>query len=1156
MSGLSANSQQEAAVRALHGPVLIQAGAGTGKTRTLTNRFVRALDGLESEGWQGAGVGDILTITFTEKAAGELSERIRTALRAEGRTEEALSVDGAWISTIHGLCTRVLRRYALEAGLDPEFAIIDPIDDQRLKERTFERAAAIALKSPEGARLFAAYVFADIFGAVERIAGVIRARGLSIADITTGEAPDALELHRAAHAFFAQAADRLTGCGAAGKNAQTLRERCTGVAARLGQCDLEEVPPEDVADLVLQELSAWTAGGRAAGEAEPIRQELKEHHAALLERAAACVCAPLEQAIVGLVELYTTAYAGGKRRMSCLDFDDLQVETARLLTRRPDIAAELRDRLKLVMVDEFQDTDSLQLRLIEALAGEDLCTVGDEYQSIYRFRGADIEVYRAHNGAALARGARTFELSTNYRSHEAVLAFVNRVFASEVFSGGGLIRLQAGRDSEQGLRIPADEPRIDMVLVDSTDCDTESARSAEAAAVARRFAALRDEHRVDPGGMVVLMRQLTHAQEYATALRREGFDVALSSGGGLLGRPEVMHVRALVRVIANPLDESALAHVMGCMAGQISDDGLWALRQDARQNRDGLWQALGRMAGGLLAEPDTAYAVRLVDAIRAARSGIGRDPLGDVILRAVEETEFDLALLAAPEHGVLSLANVVKIADMAREYEASGGMGPRGFALYLDDRERFREHTSPATVVSTDSRTVRIMSVHASKGLEFPVVAVVEGGAARPAPRDIVRWGVEDGRLRFALRVPPSASSDAKSSEFTRLHAEESRADDEESKRLFYVACTRARDVLIVSGASALAKEGGTAGPTQIIRMRMALAGSVAWPEPGAGPSTCRMDGHAVRAEVIAAGEAAGAAESPSGGEGDIEPTARREGASARRAASSGEAHPEAGTSRRMTVRGPERLSYSDLALFDTCELRFHLERVLRIGRAPSAVGGPVSFGSATHAALQLASAGRAPAAERLAAISRRFLLDAPLQEEMEAVVDRFVSSELAHRMDANESVHREWAFTLRLGPKDAPLDLVGSIDAYGRTGTSGLVVDYKSGSAGEHEELVARYRTQAQCYALVALSDGCTEVDVVFCRPQVVDEHGSMQEIAYRFAAADAAVIEQEILARRDRMGASRRRPRDRWEARECGGCSASGTLCPRVGPSEGSGA
>lgn len=1154
MSALSPNQQQAAAERALRGPVLIQAGAGTGKTRTLTNRFVRALDDLEPEGWRGAGVRDILTITFTDKAAGELSERIRATLRAGGRPVEAMSVDGAWISTIHGLCTRILRRYALEAGLDPEFAIIDPIEDRRLRERTFQRAAAAALKSPQGARLFAAYGFADLFGAVERISSAVRARGLSIEDIVIGQAPDVRQLHGAVHEFFFEAAERLERCGADGKNATTLRERCAGTAMRLGQCDLEETLSEDVADLVLQELSAWKAGGRAAGAAEPIRQELKEQHAVLLERAAACVCAPFERAVVELVRLYSAAYAEGKRRMSSLDFDDLQVETARLLRRRPDIAAELRSRLRLVMVDEFQDTDSLQVQLIEALAGEELCTVGDEYQSIYRFRGADVEVYRAHNRAALARGARTFELSINYRSHEAVLAFVNRVFASEAFSGGSLIRLESGRDPGHGLAIPAEEPRIDMVLIDSTECDTEAARSAEAAAVARRFAALRDEQLVDPGGMVVLMRQLTHAQEYAAALRHEGFDVALSSGGGLLGRPEVLHTRALVRTIANPLDESALAQVAACMIGQMSDDGLWALRRDARQHGDVLWQALGRKESGRLSEADSARADRLVNAIRAARTRIGRDPLGDVILRAVEETEFDLALLSAPEHGVLSLANVVKIADMAREYEATGGMGPHGFSLYLDDRERFREHTSPATVVSTDSRTVRIMSIHASKGLEFPVVAVVEGGAARHASRGIACWGFEDGRLRLALRVPSAAAPDAKSSEFARLQAEEAIAEDEESKRLFYVACTRARDVLIVSGTAALAKEGGQAYPTQIARVREALSGSLIWPEPGSGPATSRMDGHAVRTEVVAV---SGSADTTGESIADAE--------AAEAILQDDEVFPEgpplgdmssdSELYRRVAV-GPERLSYSDTALFDTCELRFHLERVLRIGRAPSPVGGPASFGSATHAALQLASADCVPDAERMAAIARRFRLDALLQGEMEAAVARFVHSGLAHRLEAHEVVHREWAFTLRLGAKNAPLDLVGSIDAYGRMGASGLVVDYKSGSSGNDAELMARYRTQAHCYALVALGDGCSEVDVVFCRPQVADEHGAMQEVSYRFVVDDAAAIQQDILARREYMANSARQPRERWSLAECGGCSASGTLCPRVGPAEGSGA
>ena len=1152
MSGPKSNLQQEAAVRALRGPVLIQAGAGTGKTRTLTERFVQALDDVAAEEWRRLGVGDILTITFTDKAAGELGERIRTSLRARGRHEEARAVDSAWISTIHGLCTRILRRYALEAGLDPEFTIIDAIDDRRLKERMFEQVASDTLRTPQGARVLAAYGFAELFGVVERVSGVLRARGLRVEDIATSDALDPSALHRAVRAFFSEASVRLAGCGAGGKNAASLHERCASAVMRLGQCELDAMPPDEVSRAVLGELVAWRAGGKAVGAAEPIRQELKEQHAVLLEQAAACVCAPLEQSIATMVGLFATAYADGKRRISSLDFDDLQAETARLLLRRPDIAAELRGQLRLVMVDEFQDTDSLQLTLIGALAGDDLCTVGDEFQSIYRFRGADIDVYRAHNRTALARGARTFELSTNYRSHEAVLAFVNRVFASEAFAGGSLIRLQPGRDPDQGLALATGEPRLDLVFVDAEDGDSGASRSIEANLTARRFAALRDEHGVDPGSMVVLMRQLTHAQEYASALRREGFDVALGSGGGLLGRPEILYVRALVRAIANPLDESALAQVAACLIGEVSDDGLWALRRDATEHGDGLWQALGRHAGGRLSEGDATRVVRLVSAIQLARGRVGREPLGDVILRAVEETELDLALLSSADHGILSLANVVKLTDMAREYEASGGAGPHGFSLYLDDRERFKEHTSPATVVSADSRTVRIMSIHASKGLEFPVVAVVEGGASRHVSRDIVRWGVSDGRMRIAAKAPSEFGREAKSAEFARLEVEERLAEDEESKRLFYVACTRARDILIVSGAIDPQKDGGAAGLTQIARVRAALAGSVTWPESGVGPVTCCLDDHTLRIEIARAVSVEDNDEPRTEQAQDATPCEEEHLASNAVPREPGKVSGQ----ERRGLGSIERLSYSDLALFDTCELRFHLERVLRIGRPPGAVGGPVSFGSAVHTALQLASADRPPSADRMEAIARRFSLDAPLRADMEGAVDSFVRSGLAHRLDGHDVVRREWAFTLRIGADETSVDLAGSMDAYGRTEASGLVVDYKSGSSGDVDELEARYRAQAQCYALVALADGCSEVEVVFCRPQVVDERGAMQEISYRFEAADAAGIEGDILTRRDRMIDSACEPRDRWSPQECGGCSASGTLCPRVDPSGGSGA
>jgi ATP-dependent exoDNAse (exonuclease V) beta subunit len=614
----------------------------------------------------------------------------------------------------------------------------------------------------------------------------------------------------------------------------------------------------------------------------------------------------------------------------------------------------------------------------------------------------------------------------------------------------------------------------------------------------------------------------------------------------------VLHFRALLDVISNPLDETALAAVLACGIGRVSDDGLWSLRQDATANKDSIWHALKREAEGALSARDRETVGRIVRAVDAARARVGREPLQDILLRAVEDAEFDLELLADPEEGMPALANVARVAEMAREFEESGGTGPAGFALYLADRERFNEHTAPATIAREGSRMVRITSVHSSKGLEYPVVAVVEAGAPRHVSQDIARWSCREGALTLAAKNPFTAGSAAQSPDFSRLDTAEKQAEDDESKRLFYVACTRARDVLIVSGTTDLDKADEGLALTQIDRVSAALRGSVVLPSRGTGPVSVFLGEHQVRleaAEPLARTEASEAGEAPSSTQKDRVSSSGQESVSTD--------HEEGGLCRDSGQVGaagrpslPERLSYTDLALFDACELRFYLERVLRIGRISSAPAGAASFGSAVHTALQLSAAGHPPAAERLTALARRFQLNDALHGEMTAAVATFVRSELAHALEGHATVRREWAFALRLGPQDSPVDLVGTMDAYGRSGITGLVVDYKSGASGDASELEERYRLQARCYALVALADGCDVVDVVFCRPQVRDAGDRMQEVRFRFSRQDAGEIEQEILERRRRMGSSTRQPRETWSAHACVACSASGTLCSRVEP------
>ena len=1157
------NSEQEAAVRALRGPVLIGAGAGSGKTRTLTERLVHAMADAPDDRWPAASVEEILAITFTEKAAGELAERVRSTLRREGRRKDARRVDSAWISTIHGFCSRVLRRYAIEAGIDPDFAVADTTEAGRLKEHAFEHAAESALDTPEGRTLFGAYEFGAVFEAVERIAGELRTRGLSAAGLVVEESAAAAAIHREAMAEFASAAEEIEASGADSGTARSLLERARRVAGELSSLDAGAMDETDLAREVWQALDGWTAG-RSAGAAEEARQRLIQAYGRLLQEAAACVARPYASALIALVGEYEHRYDRAKADRSLLDFDDLQMRAAQLFDDRPDVVAVLREAFRLVMVDEFQDTDALQLAIVNAVSEENLCTVGDEQQSVYRFRGADIEVYRRHNASMMERGARSFELAFNYRSHSGILDFANEVFSHELFFHDRLILLRHGRDERLERPMPAHEPRVDLLMVHSGGLSAGATRKAEAAAVALRLARLRDEFGFEPGEMVVLMGARTHSDAYATALKAQGFDVTVTGGGRFLELPEISIARCLVSVIANPSDDAALAQLLASDVGRVSDLALWRLSHsdDGTRRGETLWETLRGGAAGL-GGADAERVAALLRAVESARMRMGRSPLSEVILRALEDVDADLLYLSQGDRGRQAFANLLKFARLATEYETGGGAGAAGFSGHLDARLRFGDRIPPAAVVGEGARAVRIMSIHESKGLEFPVVAVVETGASRHANPNMFRIEkAGEGPVTLALRPPVAGrckSENARSAVFRRLDDEDKAAEDEEELRRFYVACTRAREVLIVSGAGNLDKPAHDVALTTLGRVRIALGSALTEVLPGAGSKDVQA-GHArLRAEAVMIPEAEASeagATTPERNPGTCPNTRVSEGQPepSRRPVAASVTETGAGSDveqRASEPVVPDRLSYSDLALYARCPLRFYAERVLRVGKArASGRDSAVRLGSAVHAALQLSAEGSSPPAERIDAIGRFFELDDDAKAGLAGAVSAFLASPTASELKAKELVFREWGFAVKLERGRLAVDLVGAIDAYGRTGGTGLVVDYKTGESGDEAALRERYELQARCYALVALRDGCEVVDVVFSRPQVVDARGSMQEVRFRFSSEDTDALEETILGFYRSMAAGEYDARERWENEVCAGCAIAGSVCPNPQP------
>ncbi len=573
-------AEQRVAIERRTGNLLLAAGAGSGKTSVLVERFARAVleDGVE--------VSSVLAITFTDKAAAELRERIRARLREAGAVEAARATEGAFISTIHGFCARVLRTHALAAGIDPRFAVADQPESQRLADDAFDEALEQAAREDAGAiELLSAYTAGGLRGAVLGAYGELRSQGETAPAMPP--LPPAPDLEAARGAVVRAAADAARELGALPEPSA----RVVVALERMGRCPdvlgRAEPTPAELDELKLP-------GGNGAALSTPVclayRDALEALRAACEHRAAIRIHGLLSE----LLRRFEAAYARRKRERSLLDFADLELMTRDLLAADAELRERYRTRFAQVMVDELQDTNRVQLELIEHVSDQNLFTVGDAQQSIYAFRHADVELFERLAEERERAGERA-TLQTNFRSRREILDVINEAFRP-VF-GERFMALRCGRTDP-----PAGEPLVELMVADKgAQGEVEGLASpwrvAEARALARRIEGL-----IEAGAaareVVVLSRATTDLRVYERSLEERGIPTYVIGGRGYWAHPQVIDLVAYLRALANPRDETELYTVLASPLVDVSLDALVVLAAGAR--------ALGRDPWWVLREPEGA----------------------------------------------------------------------------------------------------------------------------------------------------------------------------------------------------------------------------------------------------------------------------------------------------------------------------------------------------------------------------------------------------------------------------------------------------------------------------------------------------------------------------------------------------------------------
>jgi len=1090
------NEQQRAAVEAT-GEVFVSAGAGTGKTTVLVERFVGAV----CEG--GLDVESVLVITYTRKAAGELRGRIRAALRARGRHDLARRLDAAWISTIHGFCSRLLRAHPFAVGIDPRFRELDEEHGAVIRGEAFERALAsfCATRDAERLRLLATYGARGLRRMVTSVYETLRSAGRELRLELPGQAgvPERLaELHAAAQALA-------TDPDATDKQ----------LAATTAALALQTTNPERLSDL--QSLRA--AGDRAA-EFEGARKRLEQ--AAFDELAARD-----KDLLQELLDLFAAEYAAAKHRESALDFEDLQLLARDLLRDDARVREEEQLRFRAIMVDEFQDTNSLQCELIDFLRGGELARdvffVGDEFQSIYGFRHADVAVFRDRRESA----AQRFPLARNYRSRPEVLAAVNHLFQAEF--GDGYQPLAASGEFTD----PVFGHPVELLVTDKRSFRDAPMgwREGEATAIAARVRELVDAGVAAPGEIVLLFAAGTDAERYEAALRAEGLPTYRATGRGYFGQQQVVDLLAYLRLLHNRYDDEALVTVLASPFVGVSNDALVHVRRHAGKRP--LYSGLERTLPEALSDEDDrllrAFKQRY-DRLVAAAARTGLERLCEEVVSA---HDYDLAVLAQWD-GKRRYANLRKLMRLARSYESLRGADLEGFVKFIRDQEAAGASQLEAVSEEEGADAVRLLTIHAAKGLEFKVVIVADAGrdtGGAPASEEILVR--PDGRFGFRV-VDPRSGRRRGVFDYEAVRAAEQADDRAERLRLYYVAMTRAVDRLIVSGAIDPEKSRDLETPIGWVLARLELSDDAA-------------DGDVERGDarfVLRVNRYAPAAEPEPesvGGDGQLAlfaelPTER---------APRGYRLPDLVPLPVPPLHKVRRLSYSALALFERCSYRYYAERVagLREQRAspmPGEEAGGLKateIGDAVHRLLEVVDL-TSPAVPDVSVV-RDWYRDVTDEElaRIEAFVVSYCESELAARVATLRGVVPERPFAFE---HDGVL-LRGRLDLLWREGTRALVLDYKTNSLeeGTPEEIVgADYRLQRLVYALACLRAGAEEVEVVYHfleRPDAV--------VSTTFLKVELPALEEELSAAIRRIDAGEFTPTP--SEFTCSGCPALDVVC-----------
>lgn len=858
--------EQRQAIEITDKNLVVVAGAGSGKTFVLVQRFMHLLD--QNPSWT---LPSIVAITFTEKAAREMRDRVRQEISQRAahtppddpnakrwRTHEA-SLDSARIGTIHSLCAQILRANAVEANLDPEFEVLDEIDTAILLDEAIDQSLAELLETPARA-LLVEYGVQGVRTSLHDLITSGQCERLieQLADKTTEvlmkdwQAAWEVNTHRVADALrndgdFWDCLYWPMSIPEAeqprGDKLWTVWEDILSYRQVLKNGTPLEIKTtiENLAETIVLNVGSDKNWQGRLHESKAMLRTLRDDHLKTYKSLFLPPPMELDRQLADLLFHWREATALVNKRFrdlkdqnGTLDFNDLENMTAHLLTHYPQVSRRYIQEFKHVMVDEFQDTNAMQRQIIYQLCGigakkapaGKLFVVGDPKQSIYAFRGADVSIFRQVSEEIIQAGGQQVQLSTSFRSHQNLIGCINELFGNllktETRFASAYSVTYAPMTANRASSHTANQSPITLMMLPKTGkngsgLDAEESRRWEADILASQLGRWveqklevwdkkSDQHRpLVFGDITILFQSLSNSPLYEETFQSYGLPYLTVAGKGYYDRQEVWDVMNLLRALHNPADDLSLAAALRSPLFGLSDEALLTLR--LRRHGDKLlhlWDALSQDANRTVWEPDwlpiPAEDLSAVEFARqiltSLRTLAGRVTIAELIEQILERTGFEAILTGLP-NGEKRRANVQKLLTVA---EKSQRVSLGEFNTYLRDMVEAEAREGEATLEAQNAIT--LMTVHASKGLEFPVVVLADCSWKRQPDKPRIGVDPEVGPACRLMADSNESNDDVDKEGFVYKLAQLSAhaRDMAERKRLFYVAATRAQDIMVISG--------------------------------------------------------------------------------------------------------------------------------------------------------------------------------------------------------------------------------------------------------------------------------------------------------------------------------------------------------------------